>query len=87
MVKVETKMKQARKKKKAIGTMTPFYWYDQNPQGFAFLYKSGLLISLGLPKLKGKYEKDCGRSSKVTPSCKCGVFVVKSAFKKLSSRV
>ena len=79
-------MKQARKKKKAIGTMTPFYCYDQNPQGFAFLYKSGLLISLGLPNLKkknmkGKYEKDCDRSSKVTPSCKCVVFVDKSALK------
>ena len=57
MVKVETKMKQARKKKKAIGTMTPFYCYDQNPQGFAFLYKSGLLILLGLLNLKKKYMK------------------------------
>ena len=49
-------MKQARKKKKAIGTMTPFYCYDQNPQGFAFLYKSGLLILLGL--LNKKKKKD-----------------------------
>lgn len=61
-------MKQARKKKKAIGTMTPFFRYDQNPQGFAMLYELGLLISLGLPKnMKGKYGKDSGRSSKVTP--------------------
>ena len=71
--------------------MTPFYCFDQNPQGLAFLYKSGLLISLGLPNLKKsmkrKYEKDSGRSSKVTPSCKCVVFVDKSALKKLFSRV
>ena len=84
-------MKQARKKKKAIGTMTPFYCYDQNPQGFAFLYKSGLLILLGLLNLKKymkvKYEKDSGRSSKVTTSCKCVVFVDKSALKKLFSGV
>ena len=85
-------MKHARKKKKAIGTMTPFYCYDQNPQGFAFLYKSGLLIFLGLPNfkkkyMKGKYEKDSCRSSKVTPSCKCVIFVDKSALKKLFSRV
>ena len=52
MVKVETKMKQARKKKKAIGTMTLFYCCDQNPQDFAFLFKLGLFISLGLPNLK-----------------------------------
>ena len=32
--------------------------------------------------MKGKYEKDSGRSSKVTPSCKCVVFVNKSALKK-----
>ena len=29
--------------------------------------------------MKGKYEKDSGRSSKVTPSCNCVVFVDKSA--------
>ena len=89
-------MKQARKKKKAIGTMTPFYCYNQNPKGFAFLYKLWLLISLGLPnlknkknkkKMKGKYEKDSGRSSKVTPSCNCVVFVDKSVLKKFFSRV
>ena len=64
-------MKQARKKKKVIGTMTPFYCYDQNPKGFAFLYKSRLVL-LGLLNfkkyMKGKYEKDSDRSSKVTPS-------------------
>ena len=37
--------------------------------------------------MKVKYEKDSGRSSKVTPSCKCVVFVDKSALKKLFSRV
>ena len=47
-------MKEARNKKKAVGTMTPFYYYDQNPQGFAFLYKLGLLITLGLQNLKKK---------------------------------
>ena len=47
-------MKEARNKKKAVGTMTPFYYYDQNPQGFAFLYKLGLLITLGLQNQKKK---------------------------------
>ena len=72
-------MKQARKKKKTIGTMTPFYCYDQNPQGFSFLYKLRL-ISLGLPNLKKT-------SIEVTPSCKCVVFVDKSALKNIFSRV
>ena len=36
--------------------MTPFYCYDQNPQGFALLYKSGLLILLGLLILKEIHE-------------------------------
>ena len=31
--------------------------------------------------MKGKYEKDSGRSSKVTPSCKCVAIVDKSALK------
>ena len=31
--------------------------------------------------MKEKYEKDCGRISKVTPSCKCVVFVDKAALK------
>ena len=37
--------------------------------------------------MKGKYEKDSSRTSKVTPSNKCVVFVDKSALKKLFSRV
>ena len=73
-------MKQARKKKKAIGKMTPFYCFDQNPQGLAFLYFRAFDLA-GITKLKKnmkrKYEKDSGRSSKVTPSCKCVVFVDK----------
>ena len=32
--------------------------------------------------MKGKYKKDSGRSSKVTPSCNCVVFGDKSALKK-----
>ena len=32
--------------------------------------------------MKGKYEKDSGRSSKVTSPYKCVVFVNKSALKK-----
>ena len=34
--------------------------------------------------MKGKYEKDSGRSGKVTPSCNCVVFGDKSALKKNS---
>ena len=34
--------------------------------------------------MKGKYEKNSGRSSKVTPSCNCVVFGDKSALKKNS---
>ena len=72
--------------------MKPFYCYDQNPQGLADLYRLGLLISLldyqiKKKNMKGKYEKDSSRSNKVTPSCKCDVFVDKPALKKLFTRV
>ena len=56
-------------------TMTSFYYYDQNPLGFCFLVQIRAFViqtSLGLQNLniKGKNEKDYGRSSKMTPSCK-----------------
>ena len=55
--------------------MTSFYYYDQNPSGFCFLVQIrafAIPTSLGLQNLnmKGKNEKDFGRSSKMTPSCK-----------------
>ena len=46
-------------------------------QGFAFLYKLGLLLFKPhwgyqiYMYMKGKNEKNSGRSSKMTPSCKC----------------
>ena len=55
--------------------MASFYYYDQNPSGFCFLVQIrafAIPTSLGLQNLnmKGKNEKDFGRSSKMTPSCK-----------------
>ena len=72
--------------------MTPFYWYDQNPQEFRFLVQIRAFDLAGITKfkkknMKGKYEKDSGRSSKVTLSCKCVAFVDKLALKKIFSRV
>ena len=59
--------------------------------GFGFLIQVRAFDLAGITKfkksMKRKYEKDSGRSSKVTPSCKCVVFVDKSALKKLFSRV
>ena len=60
--------------------------------GFGFLVQIRAFDLAGITKFKKKntkrkYEKDSGRSSKVTPSCKCVVFVDKSALKKLFSRV
>ena len=55
--------------------MASFYYYDQDPSGFCFLVQIRAFViqtSLGLHNLnmKGKNEKDSGRSSKMTPSCK-----------------
>ena len=54
--------------------MASFYYYDQSPSGFPFLCKlSPLLFKLaGITKFKSdrKNEKNSGRSSKMTPSCK-----------------
>ena len=66
--------------------MTSFNYYVQNLEGFAFLWKLGASLSLrragrrepwergcaGITKFKyeRKNEKDSGRSSKMTPSCK-----------------
>ena len=50
--------------------MTSFYYYDQNPSGFCFLVLIRAFViqtSLGYER---KNEKDSGRSSKMTPSCK-----------------
>ena len=84
MVKVKNwglaKMKQARKKKKAssgIRFLVQIRAFD-----LAEITKSKMK-----QKMKGKCEKDSGRSCKVTPSCKCVAFVDKSALKKLFSRV
>ena len=51
------------------------YYYDQNPSGFSFFcanYGFCHLNLAGITKFKyeKKNEKDSGRSSKMTPSCK-----------------
>ena len=76
------------------------HWHDDailllrpESSGFGFLVEirafdlAGITTLKKKKNMKGKYEKDSGRSSKVTPSCKCVVFVDKSALKKLFSRV
>ena len=54
--------------------MTSFYYYDQNPSWFCFLVqiRSSVINLAGITKFKyeRKNEKDSGRSSKTTPSCK-----------------
>ena len=55
--------------------MTSFYYYDQNPSGFCFLVLIRAFVmqtSAGITKFtyERKIEKDSGRSSKMTPSCK-----------------
>ena len=55
--------------------MTSFYYYDQNPLGFCLLLQIRALCYLNLSgitkfKYERKNEKDSGRSSKMTPSCK-----------------
>ena len=79
-------MKQARKKKKAI------LWYDgailllrPESSGFRFLVQIRAFDLPGITKLKKKNMKGNTKrilSIKVTPSCKCVVFVDKSALKK-----
>ena len=55
--------------------MTSFYYYDKNPSGFCFLVLIRAFViqtSAGITKFtyERKNEKDSGRSSKMTPSCK-----------------
>ena len=53
--------------------MASFYYYDQDPLGFCFLVQIRAFViqtSLGLHNLNMKGNKDSGRSSKMTPSCK-----------------
>ena len=56
--------------------MMSFYSYDQNPSRFAFFGKLGRLLliprwdRISRYKFERKNEKDFGRSSKITPSCK-----------------
>ena len=59
----------------AICTMTTLYNNDQNTLGFYFLVQIRAFVTLNLAGItKFKYEredeKDSGRSSEVTPSCK-----------------
>ena len=87
MVKVEFSKDEASKKEEKG------HWHDDailllrpESSGFRFLVQIRAFDLAGITKLKkknvkGKYEKDSGRSSKVTPSCKCVVFVDKSALK------
>ena len=58
-----------------ICAMTSFNYYDQNPSGFFFLVRIKALVFFNLAgvikfKYERKNEKDSGRSSKMTPSCK-----------------
>ena len=55
--------------------MVSFYYYDQDPSGFYFScanYGFCYLNLTGATKVKyeKKNEKNSGRSSKMTPSCK-----------------
>ena len=52
--------------------MASFYYYDKDPSRFCFLLQIGALNLTEITKFKyeKKNEKNSGRSSKVTPSCK-----------------
>ena len=53
--------------------MASFYYYDQNPPGFAFLYNERFcnlhLAVITKIKHERKNEKDSGHSGKMTSSC------------------
>ena len=57
----------------AICMMASFYYYDQNPPGFAFLYNERFcnlhLAVITKIKHERKNEKDSGHSGKMTSSC------------------
>jgi len=59
--------------------MTTLYNNDQNTLGFCFLVQIRAFVTLnlaGITKFKYEWEneKDSGRSSEVTPSCKWLIF-------------
>ena len=57
----------------AICMMASFYYYDQNPPGFAFLYNERFcnlhLAVITKIKHERKNDKDSGHSGKMTSSC------------------
>ena len=57
----------------AICMMASFYYYDQNPPGFAFLYNERFcnlhLAVITKIKREKKNDKDSGHSGKMTSSC------------------
>ena len=85
MVKVETiefsKDEASKKKEKGHWQDDAILLLRPESSGFGFLVQFRAFDLAGITKLKKnmkrKYEKDSGRSSKVTPSCKCVVFVDK----------
>ena len=85
MVKVETiefsKDEASKKEEKGHWQDDAILLLRPESSGFGFLVQFRALDLAGITKLKKnmkrKYEKDSGRSSKVTPSCKCVVFVDK----------
>ena len=55
--------------------MASFYYYDQDPSGFCFLVQIRAFVFFSLTgatkfKYEKKTQKNSGRSSKMTPSCK-----------------
>ena len=85
MVKVETiefsKDEASKKEEKGHWQDDAILLLRPESSGFGFLVQIRAFDLAEITKLKKnmkrKYEKDSGRSSKVTPSCKCVVFVDK----------
>ena len=74
-------MKQARKKKRPLAR---WRYFTAATRILRRAFKLAGITKFKKRNMKGKYKKDSGRSSKVTPSCNCVVFGDKSALKKNS---
>ena len=74
-------MKQARKKKRPLAR---WRYFTAATRILRRAFNLAGIIKFKKRNMKGKYEKNSGRSSKVTPSCNCLVFGDKSALKKNS---
>ena len=62
-----------------------FHYYYQNPSGFCFFVQIKAFVITKF-KYERKNEKDSGRSSKMTPSCKWPIFSLTSASPPLSKK-